>query len=43
MNYNKNGNCYNDDFRQRMVDLYHSDQAVKDLRSDYGVSEVTIL
>src|SRR5690625_4719210 len=42
MNHNKNGNRYNDDFRKMIVELYHSGQKVKDLSSEYGVSDVTI-
>lgn len=37
-----NGTRYNDDFRQMIVDLYHSGTSVKQLSSEYGVSEVTI-
>ena len=33
---------FNDDFRKMVVELYHSGQAVRDLSSEYGVSEVTI-
>lgn len=29
-------------FRKMVVDLYHSGHAVRDLSSEYGVSEVTI-
>ena len=42
MKHKKNGNRYNDDFRKMIVDLYHSGQKVKDLNSEYDVSEVTI-
>jgi len=42
MKHKKNGKRYNDDFRQMIVDLYHSGQSVKNLSSEYGVSEVTI-
>jgi len=42
MKHKNNGNRYNDDFRKMVVDLYHSGQKVKDLSSEYGVSEVTI-
>ena len=42
MNHKKNGKRYNDDFRKMVVDLYHSGQKVRDLSSEYGVSEVTI-
>jgi transposase len=33
---------YNDDFKKTVVDLYHSGSKVKDLSSEYGISEVTI-
>jgi transposase len=40
---NKNtGKKYNADFKKTVVDLYHSGSSVKDLSSEYGVSEVTI-
>jgi len=42
MKHKKNGKRYNDDFRQMIVDLYHPGQTVKDLSSEYGISEVTI-
>lgn len=42
MTNHKNGKRYNDDFRKMVVDLYHSGQPVRDLSSEYGVSEVTI-
>ena len=42
MKHKKNGNRYNDDFRKMVVELYHSGQSVRDLSSEYGVSEVTI-
>jgi len=32
MKHKKNGKRYNDDFRQMIVDLYHFNQAVKDLK-----------
>ncbi|MEM5014572.1 transposase, partial [Niallia taxi] len=35
------GKKYNDDFKKTIVDLYHS-SPVKELSSEYGVSEVTI-
>jgi len=40
--HKRNGNRYNDDFRTMIVDLYHSDQSVSDLSSEYGVFDVTI-
>lgn len=33
---------FNEDFRKMVVDLYSSGQTVRDLSSEYGVSEVTI-
>lgn len=42
MTNHKNGNRYSDDFREMVVNLYHSGQPVKNLSSEYGVSEVTI-
>lgn len=42
MKHKSNGNRYNDDFRKMIVDLYHNGQSVKDLSSEYGVSEVSI-
>ena len=33
---------YNEDFKRTIVDLYHSGSSVKDLSSEYGVTEVTI-
>ena len=42
MTNHKNGKRYNDDFRKMVVDLYNSGQSVRDLSSEYGVSEVTI-
>jgi len=33
---------FNDDFKKMIVDLYHSGTSVKDLSSEYGVSDVTI-
>lgn len=37
-----NGNRFNDDFKKMIVDLYQSGTLVKDLSSEYGVSETTI-
>ena len=42
MEHRNNGKRYNDDFRKMIVELYHSGSSVKDLSSEYGVSEVTI-
>ncbi|MBG9983255.1 IS3 family transposase [Aerococcaceae bacterium DSM 111020] len=42
MNRTKQRTQYNDDFKIMFVDLYHSGSSVKDLSSEYGVSEVTI-
>lgn len=36
------GKKYNLDFKKTIVDLYHSGSSVKELSSEYGVSEVTI-
>ncbi len=33
---------YNQEFKQTVVDLYHSGTSVSQLSSEYGVSEVTI-
>ncbi|WVU10566.1 IS3 family transposase [Natranaerobius thermophilus JW/NM-WN-LF] len=33
---------YNEDFKRTIVDLYNSGSSVKDLSSEYGVTEVTI-
>ena len=42
MNQRKHGHRYNDDFKKMLVDLYRSGSSVKELSSEYGVSEVTI-
>jgi len=42
MTNHKNGKRYNDDFRKMIVDLYQSGQSVRNLSSEYGVSDVTI-
>lgn len=42
MSKGKNGKRYNDDFKKMVVDLYHSGSSVKNLKSEYGVSDVTI-
>lgn len=42
MKHKNNSKRYNDDFRKMVVELYHSGQAVRDLSSEYGVSDVTI-
>lgn len=42
MNQRKHGHRYNDDFKKMLVDLYHSGSSVKELNSEFGVSEVTI-
>ncbi|MBU8589433.1 transposase [Priestia megaterium] len=36
------GKTYNDEFKKTIVDLYHTGNLVKDLSSEYGVSEVII-
>jgi transposase len=33
---------FNQDFKKTIVDLYHSGRSVKELSSEYGVSDVTI-
>lgn len=33
---------FNEEFKKMVVELYHSGQPVKQLSSEYGVSEVTI-
>jgi len=42
MKHKNNGKRYNDDFRKMVVELYHSGHSVRDLSSEYGVSEVSI-
>jgi len=42
MKHKNNGKRYNDDFRKMIVDLYQSGQSVRNLSSEYGVSDVTI-
>ncbi|AYE53406.1 transposase (plasmid) [Priestia megaterium NCT-2] len=36
------GKKYNDEFKKTIVGLYHAGNSVKELSSEYGVSEVTI-
>lgn len=36
------GKTYNDEFKKTIVDLYHAGNSVKNLSSEYGVSEGTI-
>ncbi len=36
------GKKFNDDFKKMVVDLYNTGSSVKDLSSEYGVSDVTI-
>ena len=38
----KNGNRYSSEFKNQIVDLYHSGKPVMELSSEYGVSTVTI-
>ncbi|MEH6867181.1 hypothetical protein CN270_05775 [Priestia megaterium] len=33
---------YNDEFKKTIVDLYHAGNSVKELSSEYGVSEGTV-
>jgi len=43
MSKNKNGNRYNQDFKQMIVDLYNStDSTYADLEGEYGVPSATI-
>jgi len=42
MTINKNSNRYNDDRHRMIVELYNSGEKVKDLSSEYGISNVTI-
>jgi len=43
MEQHKNtGKKFNEDFKKTVVELYHSGSSVKDLSSEYGVSDVTI-
>lgn len=42
MSTRNNGKRYNDDFKKMVVDLYQYGNSVKDLSSEYGVSDVTI-
>ncbi|WP_238456063.1 IS3 family transposase [Lederbergia galactosidilytica] len=42
MSTSNNRKRYNDDFKKMIVDLYQSGSSVKDLSSEYGVSDVTI-
>ena len=42
MKQRNTGNRFNDDFRKMVVNLHNSGQSVKDLSSEYGVSEVSI-
>ncbi|WP_018392504.1 hypothetical protein [Bacillus sp. 37MA] len=36
------GKKYRDDFKKTIVDLYHSGNLLKELSSEYGISDVTI-
>ncbi|KLI02114.1 transposase [Sporolactobacillus inulinus CASD] len=42
MGSGKTSNKFNKEFRQMIVELYQSGTPVKDLSSEYGVSETTI-
>ncbi|MDF9411016.1 hypothetical protein E1B06_04680 [Brevibacillus laterosporus] len=42
MEHKKTNKRYNKDFKRTVVDLYHSGYSVKELSSEYGISEVTI-
>ncbi|MFE7083737.1 hypothetical protein [Priestia megaterium] len=36
------GTTYNNEFKKTMADLYHAGNSVKDLNSEYDLSQVTI-
>ncbi|CCF15914.1 transposase family protein [Brevibacillus laterosporus GI-9] len=40
--HKKTNKRYNEDIKGTVVDLYHSGYSVKELSSEYGISEVTI-
>ncbi|AYK05658.1 IS3 family transposase [Brevibacillus laterosporus] len=42
MEHKKTNKRYNEDFKRTVVDIYHSGYSVKELSSEYGISEVTI-
>ena len=42
MELKRAGKKYNVEFKKTIVYLYHAGNSVKDLSSEYGVSEVTI-
>lgn len=42
MKHKNNGKRSKDDFNKMVVELYSFGKSVKDLSSEYGVSEVTI-
>ncbi|MBB2483580.1 IS3 family transposase [Bacillus sp. APMAM] len=42
MEQKNTGKKFNEDFKKTVVDLYHSGSSVKNLSSEYGVSEVTV-
>jgi transposase len=42
MDRKRAGKKYNDDFKKTIVDLSYAGNSVKDLSSEYGVSEVII-
>jgi transposase len=42
MGNKNNGKKYNKDFKKMIVDLYYSGSSVKDLSSEYDVSDVTV-
>ncbi|MBM7643969.1 transposase [Scopulibacillus daqui] len=42
MGNQKTGKKFNEDFKKMIVDLYNTGSSVKDLSSEYGVSDVSI-
>ncbi len=42
MSKKNHGKKFNEEFKKTVVGLYHSGSSVKDLSSDYGVTEVSI-
>lgn len=38
----KNGNRYSSEFKQQIVDLYHTGKSVTELSREYGISTVAI-
>lgn len=40
--YKKNGNRYSSEFKQQIVDLYHSGTSAAELSKEYNISTVSI-